>query len=523
VFSLLRQCIRDGGGLRQFLLWLRDLSAYEQRQNMSRYQRWLRNSSDQLDAKSDHSPPPGVFVIQSPSVPVNRVGKSIWSVKQLADQISTASVDFLMFGHKNAVVSSRAVVRLLEIAEETSADLVYADEDQLTERGRCAPKFKPGFSIDLLREEDYVGPIFLIRRVAVEGILARLPEEQTEISSHEMLLRLYELEARIERAGDVLVSWTARRNSRLSEQERQSVKDHLVRCYGGELDMALAEPPGLRPSSHSDVKVSIVIPTRDRIDLLATCLDSIYRIDNGPPFEIVIVNNGSTEPESIHWLREAPAKFEQLFVIDADIPFNWSKLNNIGAEAANGEVLLFLNNDIEVISEDWLDRMTVHALRPDVGVVGPLLLYPNGTIQHAGVVVGIGGFADHVYSGCPSVRDDGHVFVDPLLARNVLACTGACLMLSKEKFDRIGGFDERLAICGDLDICVRLHEEGLLNRYDPQVKLVHHESATRSRTPLPRAELEQTGSTLQRYLDEGDPFYNPSLSLDSRYPTFPAA
>jgi hypothetical protein len=233
VFSLLRQCIRDGGGLRQFLLWLRDLSAYEQRQNMSRYQRWLRNSSDQLDAKSDHSPPPGVFVIQSPSVPVNRVGKSIWSVKQLADhspppgvfviqspsvpvnrvgksiwsvkqladQISTASVDFLMFGHKNAVVSSRAVVRLLEIAEETSADLVYADEDQLTERGRCAPKFKPGFSIDLLREEDYVGPVFLIRRVAVEGILARLPEEQTEISSHEMLLRLYELEARIERRG----------------------------------------------------------------------------------------------------------------------------------------------------------------------------------------------------------------------------------------------------------------------------------------------------------------------------------
>lgn len=523
VLSLLGQCIRDGGGVRQFLLWLRDLSAYEQRQNSSRYQRWLLEFSDRRDGKSDVPQLPGILEVQPSSALSDHDGKSVWSVNQLADQVSS-SAEFLMFGHKNAVASRQAVARLLEIAEETSADLVYADEDQLTDRERSAPKFKPGLSIDLLREEDYVGPVFLIRRVAVARVLAELSEDQTEISSYEIVLRLHELDARIERAGEVLVSWTTPRNPQLSEQERQSLRDHLMRCYGDELGSALAVPPArLRPASNRNVKVSIVIPTRDRIDLLAKCLDSIYRIDDGPPFEVIIVNNGSVEAMSNQWLRDAPGKFEHLAVIDADIPFNWSKLNNIGAEAANGDVLLFLNNDVEVISEDWLDRMLAHALRPDVGVVGPLLLYPNGTIQHAGVVVGIGGFADHVYSGCPAVADDGHIYVDPLLARNVLACTGACMMLSKEKYSGVEGFDERLAICGDIDICARLHQRGLVNRYDPHVVLIHHESASRSRSPLPAEEMEQTRVTLQSYLAEGDPYYNPNLAVDSRYPTFSAA
>ena len=201
------------------------------------------------------------------------------------------------------------MARLLEIAEETSADLVYADEDQLTDRERSAPKFKPGLSIDLLREEDYVGPVFLIRRVAVARVLAELSEDQTEISSYEIVLRLHELDARIERAGEVLVSWTTPRNPQLSEQERQSLRDHLMRCYGDELGSALAVPPArLRPASNRNVKVSIVIPTRDRIDLLAKCLDSIYRIDDGPPFEVIIVNNGSVEAMSNQWLRDAPGR-----------------------------------------------------------------------------------------------------------------------------------------------------------------------------------------------------------------------
>lgn len=460
----------------------------------------------------------GFLAIQSVS---DHDGKSSWPVNQLTSQIKATSAEFLMFGHKYASVSRRALQRLLQVADGTSADLVYADEDQLSDRGRCAPKLKPGFSIDLLREEDYVGPVFLLRRDAVERIFAQLPEEQTEVSSYEILLRLHENEATIERVSEVLVSWTAPRKSRLSDQEKLIVKDHLVRCYGVDSGFAIASSP--TQSRNRGVRVSIVIPTRDRIDLLAKCLNSIYRMEDGPPFEVIIVNNGSVEAESIQWLSNAPGEFDDLIVIDADFPFNWSRLNNIGAEVANGDVLLFLNNDVEVLSEDWLDKMLAHALRPDVGVVGPLLLYPNGTIQHAGVVVGIGGFADHVYSGCPPVADDGHIFVDPLLARNVLACTGACMMLSKEKYARVGCFDERLAICGDIDICVRLHQQGFVNRYDPHVKLLHRESATRSRSPLPRAELERASLTLKKYLDEGDPYYNPNFALDCRYPTFSTA
>lgn len=150
--------------------------------------------------------------------------------------------------------------------------------------------------------------------------------------------------------------------------------------------------------------------------------------------------------------------------------------------------------------------------------MGPLLLYPDGTVQHAGVVIGLGGFADHVYSGCDPSAEFEHCFVHPRLPRNVLAVTGACLMMSRADYELVSGFDEGLAICGDIDICLRLHGSGRLNLYEPRVQLLHHESATRLRRPLEPQEVQRVRHTLAEFLEGGDPYYNSSLSLHQRYP-----
>jgi GT2 family glycosyltransferase len=292
--------------------------------------------------------------------------------------------------------------------------------------------------------------------------------------------------------------------------------------YGAENVAALSFPSRFE-LVRSSQRVSIIIPTRDRIDLLSQCLETLYATSGDGGFEVLVLDNGSVRAESQRWLTAAPQRFRNLRVVPADYPFNWSRLNNHGASMATGEVMLFLNNDVEALTPNWLARLSAQATRHDVGAVGALLLYPGGDIQHAGIVIGIGGFADHVYSGVPPIEDDVHRFVSPLLPRNVLACTGACLAIERRKLEEVNGFDERLRICGDVDINLRLIELGYQNVYDSTVKLIHHESATRSRAPLPDEELAQVLPICARYLRNGDPYYNPNFSMWLRYPALASA
>ena len=230
--------------------------------------------------------------------------------------------------------------------------------------------------------------------------------------------------------------------------------------------------------------VSIIIPTRDRWSLLQQCLRSIEERTTYKRYEVIILDNDSTEPEAIHGLNAVASKHRVLPFPGA---FNFSALNNFGAAQARGDYLLFLNNDTQVVDPDWLGAMLEQAQRPEVGAVGARLHYPDGRIQHAGLVLGIGGVADHAFRGLSG--DAFSYFGLATVVRNVSAVTAACMMVRRGAFDEVHGFDERLEVAlNDVDLCLRLRQRGYLVVYTPRAHLYHHESGTRGRLHPPKDE-----------------------------------
>ena len=213
-------------------------------------------------------------------------------------------------------------------------------------------------------------------------------------------------------------------------------------------------------------------------------------------------------------MRDWEQKFEWARVLEFDEPFNFQRLNNWAARQAQGELLLFLNNDVEALHTGWLEALAEQAQRTEVGAVGPRLFYPDGLVQHAGVAVGIGGLADHPWAG---QHPDAWTPTGPSYwTRDLLAVTAACLMVEHEKFDAVNGFDERFIVCGgDVDLCLRLHERGLWNVMTPFARLLHRESATRRKDP-PANDVRESLRAYAPYLDGGDPFFNPNLTRADR-------
>lgn len=262
--------------------------------------------------------------------------------------------------------------------------------------------------------------------------------------------------------------------------------------------------------------VALVIPTRDRLDLLRRCVDSVLGRSTWPRLEIVIVDNQSREPETLAWFDAITAD-PRVRVLPFDEPFNYSRINNVAVAQVDADIIGLLNNDIEVITPDWIEAMVRHAARPDVGAVGAMLYYPDDTIQHAGVIVGLGGVAGHAYPHRPR-GSRGHCG-RLQLPQDLSAVTAACLLVRRAAYREVGGFDEGLAVAfNDVDFCLRLREAGYRNVWTPHAELYHHESASRGSedTDEKRARFSsEVHAMLGRWRDalQHDPAYHPSLSL----------
>ena len=399
-------------------------------------------------------------------------------------------------------------------ALEAGADVVYGDSDRIDMKGtRELPHFKPDFSPDLLFHEDYISDCVGISRRIWDG-------EWCFDDPYASVLRTVEAASRIEHVPAVLSHALA--GAKETRAAPPPCLEKLLRARYGRSASVEATPSGWRCRFRTEgqAHVTVVIPTRDRLDLLVPCVDSLYATNAGNGFDVILVDNGSRKPQTREWLGRMQRERENFRVLSADVDFNWSHLNNLAIAEASGDVFVFLNNDTVSITDGWLARIAEYAMRKDVGIVGTLLLFEDGTIQHAGVVVGYGGRSGHVYSGVRP-EDNSGIFVSPRVARNVATVTGACLAVSRNVVDTIGVFNEAYRVVGnDTEFCLRAHVAGLRNVYLPEIILLHHESQSRG-----RSDPDSDNDRLERFIAQHmprDPFYNPNLTLSSLHPSLSA-
>ncbi len=394
----------------------------------------------------------------------------------------------------------------------TPGGVVYADEDEVAADGSPhAPRFKPDYSPEFLLTTAYVGRPLAIGAAVADG-LPRLVGTGTAALEHECALSATEAAETVTHIPEILCHRSAARDTEIGPTSVRHIQEVLRGRHDSE-----AVAVGLAPGSFSilgptrtGALVSILIPFRDEPRLLRTCVDSIAATTAmHASVELVLIDNGSSDPETLTLVEELADQPDVRLLVDAR-PFNWAALNNAGAQAARGEVLLFLNNDIEARRPGWLSALCAQALRPDVAAAGGRLLYPDGRLQHCGLVVGLTGAAGHVLGGLGG-DEPGYLHM-ATAARECAAVTGACLATRRPVFDLLGGFDESLGVdLNDVDYCLRAALQGLRTVYEPAAELIHHESPSRG-TAGGVGDIVKFVDRWKGYISEGDRYFNPHLT-----------
>lgn len=418
---------------------------------------------------------------------------------------------------------------------EKDADYIYCDE--ATFKGNSINHmitlhFKPDFAPDNLLANNYICHFSVFGRELLEsGELFRSQFDGSQ--DHDMILRLTAKAKHIVHIPRILYYWRSHKGSVASsidaktyaiDAAKGAVADHLTklgyRNFEIESTRAFATIFRIKYELTSRPLVSIIIPNKDHVDDLSRCVESIINLSTYDNYEIVIVENNS-ETAEIRTYYEEISRHPRVQVVEYKGDFNYSKINNFGVQYAKGEYLLLLNNDTEVITPDWMEELLMYAMRKDVGVVGAKLYYPDKTIQHAGIVIGLGAHrtAGHTHYRIPEANVG---YMGRLCyAQDVTAVTGACMMVSKALYEELGGLDESFTVAlNDVDFCLRVREKGLLNIFTPFAELYHYESKSRgSDKKDDRALRYQQESDRFRVkwadaLAKGDPYYNPNFSLD---------
>jgi glycosyltransferase involved in cell wall biosynthesis len=418
------------------------------------------------------------------------------------------------------------------IAEHPQAQLFYSDEDKLSPAGELFDPYLKGDWNPVLMEGQNMFSHLGVYATDLVRQVGGFREGFEGSQDHDLVLRCSEQLRRdqIVHIPRVLYHWRVHPQSTAGgakakpytvQAAERAISEHLQRRalplrqiswtpVGFRSDLALPEPPP---------RVSVIVPTRNGLQVLRPCLTSLLERTRYSDFEVLVVDNGSDDPATLQFLVDLEQQ-GRIRVLRDPSPFNYSALNNRAVQLAAGQLICLLNNDIEVIDPGWLEELVVQALRPGVGAVGARLLYPNRTLQHGGVLLGVGGVANHAHLGWPG--DHPGYFSRAQLTQEMAAVTGACLLVRRSHYEAVGGLnEEQLKVAfNDVDFCLKLREQGLQNVYAPAARLIHHESVSRGQDLSPEKATRFAAEVAwmqQRWGDQlpHDPAYNPNLSLDN--------
>lgn len=438
---------------------------------------------------------------------------------------------FVLMLQAGVCLSPHAIGWLQEAAQSTNPGprLIYGDDDvQNTSGMRHSPRFKSAWNRDLLYSNNYIGPVAALDLALFQSLFQDLPAHTETLPrglTHANLLaataQLAEAEichvpkilTHLSEDSQITPDATAPDEIETLINAHNDVKCGKVRVLPGASDGLFHT---IWPLPNPAPKVCLIIPTRDQKRLTETAVTSILNLTDYDPFEILIVDNGSSEPDALKWLQDITSQEPRVRVLQYPHPFNYSAINNFAVEHTDADIIGLLNNDVEAIHADWLREMVSHALRLDIGCVGAKLHFTDSSIQHAGVALGIGPVAGHVFAKTPGF-EPGYLHQLETV-RNCSAVTGACLVMRRELYEKVGGLDaENLAVtCNDVDLCLKANKAGYRTIWTPHAALFHHESASRGQDIAPekkaRLEREQAYMVQKWDLKPGcDDFVNPHL------------
>ena len=442
--------------------------------------------------------------------------------------IRMATGDYLALFDHDDLLSPNALFEVASTIEKDKADVVYTDEDKVTSdlKEHFQPHFKPDFNPDLLCSNNYICHLFVVKRSLALKLGGQDPAYDGA-QDYDFIFRCTEEAEKIVHIAKILYHWRVHQASTADnptskmyafDAGKRAIEAHLQRI-GAKAEVSHTKDLGfyrVKYQVQGNPKVSIVIPNKDEKETLKKCLESIWQKTTYSNYEIILVENNSTTREIRDYYQELDGK-NGVRVVYWDKEFNYSAINNFGISYAKGEYILCLNNDITVISPEWMEELLANCQRPEVGIVGARLYYPDNTIQHAGIVLGMGGCAGSLFVGL--ARSRGGYLHKAALQQDLSAVTAACFMVKKEAFEKVGGFEEKLSVAfNDVDFCLKVRHAGYLVVYDPYAELYHHESKTRG--------YENTEAKKRRFQEEieymrchwmpdilRDPYYNENLSL----------
>eukprot|EP01037_Dinobryon_pediforme_P015296 gene15296-15438_t len=450
--------------------------------------------------------------------------------------LELATGEFIaLFDHDDLLHETALYEVAAEINAYPQADIIYSDEDHCDENDkRSGGYFKTDFNPELLLCQNMINHLGVYRLSLIDKI-GGFREGYEGSQDYDLVLRAWQATKieHIRHIPIVLYHWR-----RVSDKTSYSQK-HLEKCHAiaqiaiqdfldVEGEGAITQAPSgkksfpriIRPLPEPAPLVSVIVPTKDQSELLAVCIDGLLKKTDYPNLEIIIIDHESRESKTLALFARI-AQDPRVKIIPYTGTFNYSAMNNLAAKTASGSILALLNNDIEMIDSSWLKEMVSHAVRPEIGAVGAKLYYPDGRIQHAGVIVGLGGFARHSFIFLPKGKSG--YFNHAKLTRAVSAVTGACLVVRKSVFDEVGGLNEvdLKVVFNDADLCLKIQAAGYRNVFTPFAELIHHESISRGtdNTPEKKARFAREANYLARTwpdVIQNDPYYSPNLTLDGR-------